>query len=182
MRDDGHFQRDKEVIRIWLRAGGEAQYCRSTSWKSFKGRTAKSGKFGSGSSTECFPKKTSEAFCSDPTIPAAGRWHVETATSSANETDMILKLTGDGHFAGGAIEDDDILFHGSCARKGIKFQVSLAELHSAYKRTPAVVIDRKEAAEAAGQAAASVFDWKRRQPWRSEFYGVGSSAHKCVVM
>jgi len=97
---------------------------------------------------------------------ATGTWELVEAPDrlKAGEPVPTIRVHGDGFFSGGAFEDDDILYHGSGERKGVKVEVPLSTLRRDYTHTPFVPTEATSRV-AAAQRAARAARWLKR--WRA---------------
>jgi len=142
IRDDQRLEVSTNTRVIWLREDFQAQLSQVSSWKSYDGKTKTSPEYGGGGSSEHIgprdiayydgreehPKhsgagRPKDDFLSDPSIQSMGTWELITEADGIE----ILRISGDGHYSAGAVEDDDLLYHGS-GPKRITIEVSVAEL------------------------------------------------------
>ena len=79
--------------------------------------------------------ETTDAFITNPTrdMKGYGSWWIE--KKEGDDGEGVLRIKGDGRFAGGAVEDDDLLYNGSGPKEDITFAVSIAKLRADFKHT-----------------------------------------------
>merc|ERR1719195_318153 len=143
VRKDGHYQRDRETITLWLRADGLAQYEKESSWTSYVGDTEK-GVFGGGITKESiratifshdiigylprpWQPKQDESFLTDPNSPADGIWTI---------SEGMLELKGNGYFTNAASENSNLWCNDSGRKSGVTFEIPLVTLRQEYNFTP----------------------------------------------
>lgn len=200
IRDDGHLQKDQSSITIWLRAGGDCQYQKYSSWTSFQGLSSDTGESNESISEK---RQCSDSFVSDPSTHSTGAC---TVTGSGDAA--MLQLKGSGWVSCGAYEDDGILMHVGIPSKKVVFEVALTELRARYifedgptdhaiVNSPTTITEKAHTtpptrapkpASSLEEHQAVILAWKRdrHRPWKSAFWGCGGSAHKleraCVMM
>ena len=145
--DDTILETSTDSVTLWLRADGGAQLLKTANWTSYDGKTKSDPQFGGGGSTETIgctrllrEKKrskleTTDAFITNPTrdMKGYGSWWIE--KKEGDDGEGVLRIKGDGRFAGGAVEDDDLLYNGSGPKEDITFAVSIAKLRADFKHT-----------------------------------------------
>jgi hypothetical protein len=165
VRADGHLEIRHSREVFWLRADRGVQYVKNESWTSFVGTTKDTDEFGQGGSTTSIskghltisdetPKDIKDKFITSG-CPATGTWELVDVPDKAGELVPTVRVQGDGHFSAGAFEDDDILYHGSGARKGVEVEVPLSTLQRDYTHTPFLPTVAVDAAHHAAQDAAA---------------------------
>ena len=144
VRQDGRFERSADSTTLWLREDGKAQYLKKSSWTSYKGAAEQGDEYGGGDSLESIEASVEGArgrlrsaglhdtFITEPSSAADGTWELV----NTDDRGQVLKLSGNGHFSAGAVEDDDLLYSGGGPKTGVTFEVALATLRSDYAFTP----------------------------------------------